>query len=1029
MTQTVRQLCTPHDSAFDYVIADQVERLDQVISDTAEHASDFFAKNHVTAGMRVLLNEGLGRLAGKSGQALFELRQAMGGGKTHSMIALGLVARDRQIRRAQVPDLATKFEFGDARVVAIDGRSIDRTKQIWGEIITQLGKAEQGYIHWREGPKPPSKKEWIDFIGGEPTLILLDELPPYLDQAVAIGAGEANVGKLAKYALSNLFAAALELPHCCIVVSSLTGAYQNSSAELHDLANEASRQARSLTPVDLATDEIYSILRRRLFKTLPDASSIARIGDLYRDLIAQAVKAQTLPSTARQLADEIAQTYPFHPSVKHVIALFRNNETFRQTRGLMQLASRMILSVWKRPADDVHLIGCQHLDLSIQEVRDDLNRIRDLQAAVAHDIYDSGQSVAEHIDAELGGDSARQISAMLLTGSLSSSVDAVQGFTSDLLIEYLMSPSSGPRELSAAFERLYDDAWYLHKNQSQAWYFSPAENLRKLIEDRANNAPQPKIEAEMRARLTEAFKPRGRGVYERVEALPRINDVDLRGGRVCVVLEPDSTHPTEPLKNFYLAAVEKNNLCVVTGDGSRFADLEKSVRRAYGTRLAKEQMAHNQPDKLREAEELANEAEQAVNSTIIGLFNKVIFPTVSGLTLAPLQLTPVGAKDRGEDDVAEALSATGAQKFVRDFEAESDTLVLRAEDMLWPSADRKARWADIEERARANQRWKWLEPKGLARLREKAKGQGRWRDHNDGWIEKGPFPKEKTSVSAITEHYNDRTGEAHIALRAQNAGKSPQIYYGPTPDVSPANGTMLAGETLASEATALWFVAVDPDKAHETGPAAAWKNILTITHDIQTLPDGRRRVTLAVKPDVTKRPGGALKWNTQGINPKDGAPYTGDILIDGRGETKLWVFAAHEGVEQTKTFVIPAANAEGPSIRYTEPAKLTKKLGFNETAAAFGALKTAKERGARLSVYKVTIGDGEKHIALRFGSGVEIDAPSLEAMIALARQALRNDLANVAVEVASIGFASGQDLEDFLKAQNIEAKPEEIEQS
>ena len=167
----------------------------------------------------------------------------------------------------------------------------------------------------------------------------------------------------------------------------------------------------------------------------------------------------------------------------------------------------------------------------------------------------------------------------------------------------------------------------------------------------------------------------------------------------------------------------------------------------------------------------------------------------------------------------------------------------------------------------------------------------------------------------------------------------------------------------------------------------------------------------------------------QGINPKDGAPYTGDILIDGRGETKLWVFAAHEGVEQTKTFVIPAANAEGPSIRYTEPAKLTKKLGFNETAAAFGALKTAKERGARLSVYKVTIGDGEKHIALRFGSGVEIDAPSLEAMIALARQALRNDLANVAVEVASIGFASGQDLEDFLKAQNIEAKPEEIEQS
>jgi hypothetical protein len=193
------------------------------------------------------------------------------------------------------PTLRSKYfeEFphgkvvGSARVVALDGRSIDRSRYIWGDLITQLGKAEEGAVYWKEGPKPPSKKEWLALIGSEPTLILLDELPPYLDHALAVPAGEATLGKLAKFALSNLFAAAIELPRRCIVISSLTGTYQSSSNDLHDLANEATRQARPLTPVDLATDEIYSILKRRLFARLPDEAAINGVAEAYNKTISQ----------------------------------------------------------------------------------------------------------------------------------------------------------------------------------------------------------------------------------------------------------------------------------------------------------------------------------------------------------------------------------------------------------------------------------------------------------------------------------------------------------------------------------------------------------------------------------------------------------------------------------------------------------------------------------------------------------------------------------------------------------------------
>jgi len=47
----------------------------------------------------------------------------MGGGKTHSMIALGLLARDSSLRTEVVPEIARDAEFSDARLVAVEGRS------------------------------------------------------------------------------------------------------------------------------------------------------------------------------------------------------------------------------------------------------------------------------------------------------------------------------------------------------------------------------------------------------------------------------------------------------------------------------------------------------------------------------------------------------------------------------------------------------------------------------------------------------------------------------------------------------------------------------------------------------------------------------------------------------------------------------------------------------------------------------------------------------------------------------------------
>src|ERR1700686_3317468 len=122
MLLTVKDACELHPMGLDYSMSEQIQNLSDVISAAAKDAHDFFKKNYVTKGMETLLSQGLQRLGGKSDQAVFELKQAMGGGKTHSMIALGLLARDSTLRGEVVPEIARASGFDNARIVAVNGR-------------------------------------------------------------------------------------------------------------------------------------------------------------------------------------------------------------------------------------------------------------------------------------------------------------------------------------------------------------------------------------------------------------------------------------------------------------------------------------------------------------------------------------------------------------------------------------------------------------------------------------------------------------------------------------------------------------------------------------------------------------------------------------------------------------------------------------------------------------------------------------------------------------------------------------------
>ena len=115
---------------------------------------EFFSENWVTGGMRHLLREAFRRFAGRSASGVIKLTQAMGGGKTHSMIALGLLARYPELRAEVMGGDYQEKDLVAVRVVAFTGRESDAPLGIWGAIAEQFGKPaiRDLYARFRENP-------------------------------------------------------------------------------------------------------------------------------------------------------------------------------------------------------------------------------------------------------------------------------------------------------------------------------------------------------------------------------------------------------------------------------------------------------------------------------------------------------------------------------------------------------------------------------------------------------------------------------------------------------------------------------------------------------------------------------------------------------------------------------------------------------------------------------------------------------------------------------------------------------------
>ena len=215
--RTVKSGCQLQPGALEINVGDQIEKLDQIIHDT--NGQEYFRKTFITEGMQVLLTKGVARLAGKSNDSIFHLKQAMGGGKTHLMVGFGLLAKDPVLRGSQIGTMPYQADFKVARIAAFNGRNHPRT-YFWGEIARQLGNEGLFRTYWESGVKAPDEQAWLElFSGDEPILILLDEMPPYFHYYATQVLGMGTLADVVTTAFSNMLTAAQKKKNVCIVVS------------------------------------------------------------------------------------------------------------------------------------------------------------------------------------------------------------------------------------------------------------------------------------------------------------------------------------------------------------------------------------------------------------------------------------------------------------------------------------------------------------------------------------------------------------------------------------------------------------------------------------------------------------------------------------------------------------------------------------------------------------------------------------------------------------------------------------------
>lgn len=494
----------------------------------------FFECTYVTEGIKELIRRVVQALNGQESQnRVISLQTGFGGGKTHSLISLYHVVKDsstfkRLDTASSILEPQDMPQFDHARVAVftqntvsvVDGHKVSDdiiTHTLWGELAWQLGGPE-GYERVRNAdiqmvaPTAQDIKPIIE--GASPALILIDELADYCNRASGKVVGSGTLFTQTNSFIQTLTEVVASVPKTVLICTLPASAREVASSEigqeiLSALETRVVRVGSSVKPVD--DEEIYEVVRRRLFDRITNYDVIEQVARKYKDMYHN--RRDSLPAEADRVAyvERIKKSYPFHPELIDLFHIrWGSDSKFQRTRGVLRLLASIVKDLWSRKSS---LAGTQAL-IQTSDVR--LENLPTLQSQITSLMGSQWDSVmhadvfgtisnAYKLDEQNVGNHigeyhlATAVTTTVLMASIGSS--SQRGLTLKQLKLCLLKPDAFQHiDIDSTVNQLENVVHYMYKSSiggEQSFWFQSKPNINILVNQAKGDVKEEEVNAEI----------------------------------------------------------------------------------------------------------------------------------------------------------------------------------------------------------------------------------------------------------------------------------------------------------------------------------------------------------------------------------------------------------------------------------------------------------------------------------------------------------------------------------------------------
>ena len=503
--------------------------------------STFLQKTYLTAGLKNLVKRVVNGLNGKEDaeNRVISLQTGFGGGKTHALILLyhiinaGKKSKDIDALKTIISSIGN-HDYEKSKVAIftnslndpVQGRIVEgvKIKTLWGELSWQLGGNNAYKIIQENDEKQTAPKgkfrEVLEKV--QPALILIDELADYCVAASGVKVGSSNLADQTISFIQELSESVASVQHCMLVATLPASESEVASSSegariLHSLSQRIGRVSSDTKPVE--DEEIYEVIRRRLFEDIGDRQKMENVISHYVEMYNPLAQNNEIPPEAIQTSyiSKMKKSYPFHPEL---IEMFRNrwasHHDFQRTRGVLRLLGSIVSDLWKQRhnlSGSQGLIHTSHIDFgTLDALSSQLKRLEGngYEAVITADISGTASNAwkIDEQNKEYGQYSiAKGVVNTILLGSCGSSAN--KGVTLNFIKLCVLRPETfNHNAVNGVIDSLEERAFYLYYStigREKKYWFHTKPNINILINQAKEDIKENIILGEIRERLnTEA---------------------------------------------------------------------------------------------------------------------------------------------------------------------------------------------------------------------------------------------------------------------------------------------------------------------------------------------------------------------------------------------------------------------------------------------------------------------------------------------------------------------------------------------